>query len=77
MNKQKEPPMTDRLAALVKRVAELRQAGLEVCHCIKEFHVWWIHPLDRQKTLAFDCPRMADPSRDPLEGNIFILSLCH
>jgi hypothetical protein len=34
--------MTDRLAALVKCVAELRQAGLEVCHCIKEFHVWWI-----------------------------------
>jgi TM2 domain-containing membrane protein YozV len=31
-NKQMEPPMTDRLAALIKRVAELWQAGLEVCH---------------------------------------------
>jgi hypothetical protein len=32
-DQRKEPPMTDRLAALVRRVAELRQAGLEACHC--------------------------------------------
>jgi hypothetical protein len=38
-NKWMEPPMTNRLAALIKRVAELRQAGLEVCHCIEEFHL--------------------------------------
>jgi hypothetical protein len=37
--------MTDRLVTQVKRVAELRQAGLKVCHCVKEFHLWWIHPL--------------------------------
>jgi hypothetical protein len=35
----KEPLMTDRLSALVKRVVELRKAGREVCHCVKEFHL--------------------------------------
>jgi hypothetical protein len=37
-NKRKESLMTDCLAALVKHVAELCQAGLEVCHYIEEFH---------------------------------------
>jgi hypothetical protein len=76
----KEPPMIDRLAALVRRVAELRQAGLEACHCAEEFYLRWIHPLGRRKTLAFESPRLADPSRDPLLGKIFILSFnaeCH
>jgi hypothetical protein len=73
-NQRKEPPMTDRLAALVKRVAELRQVGLEVCHCVEEFYLRRIRPLDRRKTLAFECPRLADPSRDPLQGEIFNLS---
>jgi hypothetical protein len=76
-NKRKEPPMTDRLATLVKHITELCQAGLEACHCVEKFHLRSIHPLDRRMTLAFKCPRMADPSRDPLEGNIFILSLQH
>jgi hypothetical protein len=76
-NKWKEPPMTDCLAALVKRAIELRQARLKVCHCVKEFHVQRIRPLGRRMTLAFECPRMADPSHDPSEGNIFILSLRH
>jgi hypothetical protein len=31
-NKRSEPPMT-------KRVAELHQAGLEVCHCVEEFYL--------------------------------------
>jgi hypothetical protein len=31
------PPMTPRLAALVKRVAELREARLKACHCAEEF----------------------------------------
>jgi hypothetical protein len=34
-NKRSEPPMTDRLAALTKRVAELHQVGLEACHCVE------------------------------------------
>jgi hypothetical protein len=38
-NKRMEPPMTDRLAALTKRIAELRQAGLEACHCVEEFYL--------------------------------------
>jgi hypothetical protein len=72
--------MTDRLAALVKRVTELRQAGLEACHCAEEFYLRWIRPLGRRKTLAFESPRLANPTRDPLPGNIFIFSLnveCH
>jgi hypothetical protein len=50
--------MTDCLATLVKHVAELCQAGLEVCHYIEEFHFWRIHPLGHRKTLAFECPRI-------------------
>jgi hypothetical protein len=38
-NKQLELPMTDRLAALTKRVAELRHAGLKACHCVEEFYL--------------------------------------
>jgi hypothetical protein len=38
-NKRAGPPMTDRLAALTKHVAELRQAGLEACHSVEEFYV--------------------------------------
>jgi hypothetical protein len=72
--KQSEPPMTDRLAVLTKRVAELRQAGLEVCHCVKEFYLRRIRPLGSQKKLAFECPRMADPYREPSKGCLFILS---
>jgi hypothetical protein len=79
-DQQKEPPMTDCLAALVRRVTELRQAVLEACHCAEEFYLWPIRPLDRRKTLAFESPRLADTSRDPLPGNIFIFSFnveCH
>jgi hypothetical protein len=73
-NKQMESSMTDRLAAPIKRVVELHQAGLEVCHCVEEFYLRWICPLDRRKTLAFECLRMADPCRDPSEGYLFVLS---
>jgi hypothetical protein len=55
-NNRSEPPMTDRLAALTKRVAELRQADLEACHCVEEFYLRRIHPLDRWKKLAFKYP---------------------
>jgi hypothetical protein len=55
-NKRSEPPMTNRLAALTKRVAELRQVDLEACHCVEEFYLWWIRPLGRRKKLAFECP---------------------
>jgi hypothetical protein len=74
-NKRSEPPMTDRLAALTKHVVELRQVGLEVCHCVKEFYLRWIRPLGRQKKLAFECSQMTDPYREPSEGCLFILSL--
>jgi hypothetical protein len=73
-DQRKEPPMTDRVAALVRRVAELCQAGLEACHCAEEFYLWRIRPLGRRKTLAFESPRLADPSRDPLPDKIFMFS---
>jgi hypothetical protein len=38
-DKRNEPLMNDRLTALVKRMAKLREAGLKACHCIKEFHL--------------------------------------
>jgi hypothetical protein len=72
--------MTDHLATLVRRVAEPRQAGLEACHCAEEFYLQRIRPLGRRKTLAFESPRLADPSRDLLPGNFFIFSFnaeCH
>jgi hypothetical protein len=71
-NKRSEPPMTDRLATLTKRVAELHQAGLEACHCVKEFYLWRICPLGRRKKLAFEWPRMADPYREHSEGCLFV-----
>jgi hypothetical protein len=72
--------MTDRLAALVRRVAELCHAGLEACHCAEEFYLRRIRPLGRRKTLTFESPQLANPSRDPLPGNIFIFYFnaeCH
>jgi hypothetical protein len=74
-NKRLEPPMTDRLVALTKRVAELRQADLKACHCVEEFYLRRIRPLDHRKKLAFECPRMADPYREPSEGCPFVFSL--
>jgi hypothetical protein len=73
-NKRLEPPMTDRLVALTKHVAELRQADLEACHYVEEFYLRRIHPLDHRKKLAFECPRMADPYRKPSEGCPFVFS---
>jgi hypothetical protein len=52
----KESPMTARLSALVKCVAELCQAGLEACHCIEEFHLRRIHPIDCREKPAYECP---------------------
>jgi hypothetical protein len=72
---QTEPHMTAQLAALVKRVSELRTAGLKACHCIKEFHYWPIHPLGRRKRCAYKCPWMADPSHEPIDSKLPIWSL--
>jgi hypothetical protein len=74
-DQRKELPMTARLSALVKRVVELYQAGLEACHCVKEFHLRRICPLDRREKPAYECPRLADPSRYPTEGEILTPSL--
>jgi hypothetical protein len=36
-DKWNEPPMNSCLSALVKRMAELREVELRVCHCVEEF----------------------------------------
>jgi hypothetical protein len=66
--------MTDRLAALTKCVTKLCQADLEACHCVEEFYLRRICPLDHRKILAFECPRMVDPYHEPSEGCLFVLS---
>jgi hypothetical protein len=72
-NKQGEPKMTPCFAVLVKRVAELREAKLKVCHSAEEFTLRWICPLGRREKLAFECPQLADPNRESADGKIFIL----
>jgi hypothetical protein len=74
-NKRSEPPMTNRLDAQTKRVAELHQVSLEACHCIEEFYLWRIRPLGHRKKLALECLRLADPHRESLEGYPFDFSL--
>jgi hypothetical protein len=74
-SKRSELPMTDRLAALTKHIAELRQAGLEAFHCVEEFYLRWIRPLSSWKKLTFECPRLTDPYREPLEGCLCVCSL--
>jgi hypothetical protein len=70
-----EPKIMLCLIALIKRVVELRDAGFRACHCAKEFTLRWIRPLGRWEKLAYECPRLADPSRKPAGGKIFTLNL--
>jgi hypothetical protein len=70
-----ELPMTPRLAALGKRVAELRVVGLKACHYAEIFTLQRICSLDHQEKLAFECPWLADPSCEPADGKIFILQV--
>jgi hypothetical protein len=75
-DKRNEPPMNSHLSALVKRVAELREARLKVCHHIEEFHLQQIRPLGHREKLAFECPQLSDPSREPVEGKTRFLLNC-
>jgi hypothetical protein len=63
--------MTPRLAAFVRRVAELRDFGLWACHYAEEFTLRWIRPLVRWEKLAYECPRLADPSCESVVGKNF------
>jgi hypothetical protein len=72
-DKRGEPAITPLLAALVKRVAELREARHKACHYAEEFTLQRIHPLGHREKLAFECPRLADQSREPSDGKIFTL----
>jgi hypothetical protein len=71
-DKRGESPMTPCLAALFKRVAELHEAELKACHYAEEFTLQRIHPLGHLEKLAFECPWLADPNREPTDGKIFI-----
>jgi hypothetical protein len=71
-DKRGELEMTPRLAALVKRVAELHDTGLRACHCTKEFTLWRIRPLGYREKLAYECPQLVDPSHDPTDSKILI-----
>jgi hypothetical protein len=53
-NKRGKPEMTPHVSALVKRVAELRDAGLQACHCTEEFIIRQILPLGRWDALAYE-----------------------
>jgi hypothetical protein len=75
-NKRGEPKMTPCLAALVKRVAELREAGLQACHYVEEFTLQRIHPLDHQEKLTYECLWLTDPCREPGVGKIYNSSYC-
>jgi hypothetical protein len=62
--------MTPRLAALLKWVTKLRQAGLWACHCTEEFTLQRIHPLGHQEKVVYECSCLADLTREPAKGNI-------
>jgi hypothetical protein len=70
-NKREELKMTSRLAALVKQVAELRDAGLWACHYAKEFTLWWILPLGHWEKLVYECPRFYDPNHERAASRSF------
>jgi hypothetical protein len=63
--------MTPRLAALVRWVVELHIFGLQACHYAEEFTLRWIQPLGHREKLAYECPRLADPSCEPTAGKNF------
>jgi hypothetical protein len=69
--KRGELKMTPCLVALVKWVVELRATGLLACHCTEELTLWRIHPLDHRERLAYNCPQLADLSREPAGGMMF------
>jgi hypothetical protein len=75
-NKWGEQEMTPCLAGLVKWVAELYNIGLRTCHCTKEFTPRWIHPLGHRDNLAYECSRLADPSREPADSKTFNFVYC-
>jgi hypothetical protein len=75
-NKQGKLEMTPRLIALVKLVAELHNADLRACHCTEEFILWWIYPLGHRDALAYECPRLADPSHELANSKIFNFVYC-
>jgi hypothetical protein len=60
--------MSPHLKALVKHVAELREAGLEACHYAEEFILWRIRPLGQREKLTFECSWFADPNCNPSSG---------
>jgi hypothetical protein len=75
-DKRNDLLMNNRLTALVKRVAELREDGLRACHCVEEFHLRRICPLGHREKLSFECPRLSDPSCEPAKGKSTFFLIC-
>jgi hypothetical protein len=75
-DKRKDPKLMPRLTALVKRVTKLHKTGLKAGHCAEEFTLRRIHLLGHRVKLAFECPRLADPTHDPPAGKI-LYSFCY
>jgi hypothetical protein len=75
-NRRGELKMTMHLAALVKRVVELHDAGLRACQYAEEFTLWWIRPLCHRDKLAYECMWFADPSHEPAASKIFSSIYC-
>jgi hypothetical protein len=67
-DKRKVPELMPHFKALVKGVTELRKGGLRACYCTEEITLQRIHPLGHREKLTFECPRLVDPTRDPLVG---------
>jgi hypothetical protein len=64
-DKRKALEMTPCLKALVNCVIELHKASPEAYHYAEEFILWWIRLLGQRERMAFECPRFANPSRNP------------
>jgi hypothetical protein len=74
VNKHLIPLWIDKKQKEPKRVTELRDNGLWACHYAEEFTLWRICPLVHQDKLEYECPRQANPSREPADGKFFKFS---
>jgi hypothetical protein len=74
--KRKELKLTPRLTVLVKWLTELYDTGFWACHCVEEFTLRQIHPLDHWDKLTYECLQQANPSHEPADGKFFNFAFC-
>jgi hypothetical protein len=68
------PTVTDKMKSRIKRIRELREAGLTAAHVVDTFVRWRIVPL-KNRDLACSYKGVTDPNRETPEG-INLLSIC-